>query len=78
MTATMSDHPLFQRLKREATVWHRISTDKSSKNILGFLGIWYDDKGCPCFVSPYLEFGHVMEYLEKHPGVDKMAIVSVP
>lgn len=50
----------------------------SHTNVLTFLGIWHDteDSDTPCFVSPFLKYGHALDYLKAYPNTKRIVIVS--
>jgi hypothetical protein len=36
----------------------------------------FDPIRTPCLVSPYFQHGNIRRYLQKHPDVDKLPLVS--
>ncbi|TDL16125.1 kinase-like protein [Rickenella mellea] len=65
---------LQRRLDREARVWSRLS----HPNIIPFYGACFDlgRASTPCLVAPFLENGHIMNYLSKHPEADRLDLVT--
>ncbi|KDQ52469.1 hypothetical protein JAAARDRAFT_138523, partial [Jaapia argillacea MUCL 33604] len=57
---------------RESFLWHRLK----HRNVLPFLGVCYFERlsHCPTLISPYCEFGAVMEYLKRHQA-NRLTIV---
>ncbi|KAH7927220.1 kinase-like protein [Leucogyrophana mollusca] len=54
---------------REAIIWSRLS----HPNLLPFYGIFYldDEHSRISLISPWMEHGHIGEYLERFPGTDR-------
>lgn len=44
--------------------------------VLKFNGIFYRN-GVPAIVTPWTPHGSITEYLEKHPDVDRLQLVSL-
>ncbi|KAF7376613.1 TKL/TKL-ccin protein kinase [Mycena sanguinolenta] len=62
---------VLRRLNREVDVWRRLK----HKNVLPFIGVCKDIAPLPALISPFYKFGHVGEYLKKHPTVDRIDLV---
>ena len=62
-----------QGLNREVKVWNRLS----QKNVVPFLGLCRDVGPSPAMISPLYDNGHVFEYLNENPQVDRLTIVSL-
>lgn len=60
-----------QRLRREAEVWRRLSHPR----LLPFLGAWKLG-GHLYVVSPFIRNGTIVEYISKHPDVNRIRLVS--
>ncbi|KAJ6498752.1 kinase-like domain-containing protein [Mycena sanguinolenta] len=60
-----------RRLNREVDVWRRLK----HKNLLPFIGVCKDIAPLPALISPFYKFGHIGEYLKKHPTVDRNDLV---
>ncbi|KAJ7841478.1 kinase-like domain-containing protein [Mycena olivaceomarginata] len=56
-----------QRLTREAHVWRQLR----HANVLPFLGLYDIDEACPFLISPFLNSGHVGQYLGNHPHANR-------
>ena len=71
------DHrKLVKRLWRERVIWSTLD----HPNILPFVGFCVADSSevtvlTPWFVSPWMDNGTVVDYLETHPSVDHLMIV---
>jgi serine/threonine protein kinase len=65
---------IYQIFLRESCVWSTLS----HPNITPLLGVVFDfdQLQTPCLVSPYYMNGHIQKYIENHPGVNKLALVS--
>ncbi|KAJ6495962.1 hypothetical protein DFH09DRAFT_945965, partial [Mycena vulgaris] len=57
---------------REALIWRQLS----HPNLLPFFGLYYIDTRL-CLVSPWMENGHLVEFLRRAPEVDRLSLVSV-
>ncbi|KAJ7191531.1 kinase-like domain-containing protein [Mycena pura] len=72
-----SDSPrageLSKRLRREADIWTRLH----HPNVLPFLGICDDERVAPhpVLISPFYKFGHVGNYVTKHPSADRDELI---
>ena len=61
-----------QRFYRETQIWR----NQSHKNVLPFLGVFSDpSSGCMFMISPWRSNGHLSEFLDSHPDVDRPALV---
>jgi serine/threonine protein kinase len=49
-------------------------------NLLPFYGVyrWVDQPKSLCLVSPFMENGTIMRYLERHPNADRINLVCSP
>ncbi|KAJ7343057.1 kinase-like domain-containing protein [Mycena albidolilacea] len=56
-----------QRLTREVHVWRQ----QRHANVLPFLGLYDIDEACPFLISPFLNSGHVGQYLGNHPHANR-------
>lgn len=63
----------FQTFLRESGLW----SAAQHPNITPFLGVSFDfhRRGTPCLVSPFLKEGNIINYIKKHPGANKLALV---
>ncbi|KAH7907556.1 kinase-like domain-containing protein [Hygrophoropsis aurantiaca] len=54
---------------REGAIWNRLS----HQNLLPFYGVFYlgSDFGRVSFISPWMENGHINQYLESHPDTNR-------
>lgn len=59
-----------QQFSREAILWGQLS----HRNLLPFYGI-YRYRGRLCLVSPWIEHGHIREFLERNPDADRVHLV---
>ncbi|KAL1663112.1 kinase-like domain-containing protein [Schizophyllum commune] len=58
---------------KEALIWRQLN----HPNVLPFYGVYYmdDARSMLCLVSPWMEHGHVMEYLKKGPSsINRVAL----
>ncbi|KDQ16398.1 hypothetical protein BOTBODRAFT_90107, partial [Botryobasidium botryosum FD-172 SS1] len=62
---------LLKRLAREAKVWRQLS----HPNVLPFLGLCTLDS-VPYLISPWMENGHVLDYVQKNPDVDRVRLLA--
>ena len=62
---------LFKRFTNEAILWGQLS----HANLLPFYGL-YQFRSRACLVSPWVDNGHVNEYLDLNPDVDRTLLVS--
>jgi serine/threonine protein kinase len=60
-----------QRLRRELESWARAE----HKNILPLLGYCLDFGPIPCFVSPWMPYGTVLNFLQQHPHSNRVKLV---
>ncbi|KDQ16384.1 hypothetical protein BOTBODRAFT_94587, partial [Botryobasidium botryosum FD-172 SS1] len=60
-----------QRLAREAKVWNQLS----HPSVLPFLGLCILDS-VPYLVSPWMENGHVLDFVQKNPNVDRLRLLA--
>ncbi|KAH9967849.1 hypothetical protein BC827DRAFT_1168576 [Russula dissimulans] len=60
-----------ERFRRQVEIWRTLR----HPNILQLLGIAYIGDSVYS-VSPYMEFGHVKEYLKDHPGVNRVLLLG--
>ncbi|KAJ7029222.1 hypothetical protein C8F04DRAFT_963156 [Mycena alexandri] len=59
---------------REAVIWRQLS----HPNVLPFFGLYYLERRL-CLVSPWMENGHVLQFLQNAPpDTDRVSLVSVP
>jgi len=63
---------ILRRLHHEVGLWNSLSHE----NVLPILGICADKSVWPAIISPFCKYGHVLEYLVTHPGVDRLQILS--
>ncbi|KDQ18464.1 hypothetical protein BOTBODRAFT_73007, partial [Botryobasidium botryosum FD-172 SS1] len=59
-------------LAREAKVWSHLS----HPNVLPFLGLCTLDS-VPYLISPWMENGHALNFVQKQPNVDRLRLVSL-
>jgi len=59
---------------RESGLW----SAAQHPNITPFLGVSFDfhRRGTPCLVSPFLKEGNIINYIKKHPGANKLALLA--
>ncbi|KAJ7034346.1 kinase-like domain-containing protein [Mycena alexandri] len=64
---------LSKRLRREADIWIKLH----HPNVLPFLGICDDERVAPhpVLISPFCKFGHVGNYVTKHPSADRDELI---
>jgi len=64
----------FKAFSREALIWRQLS----HPNVLPFYGIhhWMGNCSRICLVSPWMENGNVVQFLEKFPGTHRPTLVS--
>ncbi|KDQ16379.1 hypothetical protein BOTBODRAFT_92589, partial [Botryobasidium botryosum FD-172 SS1] len=60
-----------KRLAREVKVWSRLK----HHHVLPFLGVCTVGS-VPYLISPWMENGHVLEYLKNHPNVDRRRLLA--
>lgn len=65
------------RLWRECRTWGQLS----HPNILPFLGVCLEHISetslVPCFVSPWMDNGTVINFIRNHPNVSRLPLVSI-
>lgn len=62
----------FQEFGREALIWRQLS----HPNLLPFYGLYYLDSRL-CLVSPWMENGHLLEFLRNAPlDTNRLSLVS--
>ncbi|KIO23565.1 hypothetical protein M407DRAFT_77896, partial [Tulasnella calospora MUT 4182] len=61
---------LFQRFEREADTWRRLE----HPHVLRFLGT-FKPEGHLYFVSPFMQNGTLLEYVNDHPGVNRIKLL---
>ncbi|KAL1735313.1 kinase-like domain-containing protein, partial [Schizophyllum commune] len=69
----LTSSPLRQEFTKEALIWRQLN----HPNVLPFYGVYYmdDARSMLCLVSPWMEHGHVMEYLKKGPSsINRVAL----
>ncbi|KAI5899651.1 kinase-like protein [Schizophyllum commune H4-8] len=62
-----------KEFSKEALIWRQLN----HPNVLPFYGVYYmdDARSMLCLVSPWMEHGHVMEYLRKSPpSINRVAL----
>jgi son of sevenless-like protein len=60
-----------ERFQRQVEIWRSLH----HPNVLQLLGIAYIDNFL-CSVSPYMEFGNIMQYLKIHPEAPRILLLS--
>ncbi|KAL5513997.1 hypothetical protein ACEPAG_2758 [Sanghuangporus baumii] len=68
----MNDKNFQKRLARELYIWSKLS----DRRILPLEGLFLEGSSCPSFVSRWMENGTVVMYLESHPDVDLLRLVT--
>ncbi|KAJ6589216.1 kinase-like domain-containing protein, partial [Mycena capillaripes] len=62
---------ILQEFGREAVIWRQLS----HPNVLPFFGIYYLDMRI-CLVSPWMEHGHLLEFLRNAPpSLDRISLI---
>ncbi|KXN87744.1 hypothetical protein AN958_08220 [Leucoagaricus sp. SymC.cos] len=65
------DHGVHKRFERDLTIWR----NNDHLNVVPLYGVFY--QGSDVYsVSPWMDNGTVIDYLEKHPSIDRLAIIS--
>ena len=74
-TITQRNPNIIQEFSREVAIWRHLS----HPNVLPLYGVYHMDecRSRVCLVSPWLEFGNVVQYLvERSPDADRVNLVS--
>lgn len=66
-----ADESTFQAFSREVTIWEQLS----HPNVLKFYGVFYCLDRLS-FVSPWMENGNILKYLENEPETERFPLVS--
>ena len=61
---------ILQRFSREAILWGQLS----HPNLLPFYGL-YQLGSRACLISPWVENGHINQFLARNPMVDRVLLV---
>ena len=65
----------FQAYTKEAVLWRQLS----HPHVLPFYGAFHWSEVPPrlCLVSPWMENGNIVQYLERNPQADRQSLVSL-
>ncbi|KAF8592368.1 kinase-like protein [Ramaria rubella] len=65
-----------KRFQREVKIWREVWTMDRGRYILPFYGACFNDGPYPYMVSPWMNNGDVMHYLQKYPNADRREIIK--
>ncbi|OCB87592.1 kinase-like protein [Sanghuangporus baumii] len=68
----MDDRDFQKRLTKELYIWSKLN----NRRILPLEGFFLEDNNCPSLVSRWMENGTALNYLEAHPDVDLLRLVT--
>ncbi|KAF9257192.1 kinase-like protein [Marasmius fiardii PR-910] len=70
--ATKDNNKIVQGFYKEALIWTQLSHD----NLLPFLGVTELFDPDFCLVSPWMENGHIITFLQRNPDHDKLEVIT--
>ncbi|KAF9257189.1 hypothetical protein L218DRAFT_1006451 [Marasmius fiardii PR-910] len=70
--ATKDINKIVQGFYREALIWTQLSLG----NLLPFIGVTERFNPDFCLVSPWMENGHVITFLQRNPDHDKLEVIT--
>ncbi|KAL5501096.1 hypothetical protein ACEPAH_9483 [Sanghuangporus vaninii] len=68
----MGDRDFQKKLTKELYIWSKLN----NRRILPLEGFFLEDNNCPSLVSRWMENGTALKYLEAHPDVDLLRLVT--